>query len=68
MKMVKAIWIGALPHPYLASIGSMNRVQPYCRLAIITRQMMPSTNWRQRVHRDVEGTVVCEAAVILAPL
>jgi hypothetical protein len=55
MKMVKATWIAALPQWYLTSIGSMKSVQPYCRLAIITRQMMPRMSWPQRVHRDTDA-------------
>src|SRR6266498_3996363 len=31
----------------------MNSVQPYCRLAIVTRQTMPRTSWPHRVHPDV---------------
>src|SRR3954470_18854285 len=45
--------MAALPQWYFASIGSMKRVQPYCRLAIITRQMMPRTSWPHRVHLGV---------------
>src|SRR5438477_6557257 len=47
-KMLKATWIAARPQWYLASIGSTNSVQPYCRLAIITMQAMPNTSCSQR--------------------
>src|SRR5262249_2070 len=30
-------------------MGLTKSVQPYCRLAIITMQMMPKINWPQRV-------------------
>src|SRR5919108_2141365 len=30
----------------------MNSVQPYCRLAVITMQAMPSTSWPHRVHAE----------------
>ena len=48
-KMVKATCIAARPQLCLSSIGPTNSVQPYCRLAIITMQMMPKTSWPQRV-------------------
>src|SRR5262249_47438788 len=50
--MVKATWIAARPQWYFWSIGLTNRVQPYCRLAIITMQMMPKISWPQRVPSD----------------
>ena len=69
MKMVKATWIAALPQWCFASIGSMNRVQPYCRLAIITRQMMPKPSWPQRVHFEAAARAAepSDATVISAP-
>src|SRR5713101_1747665 len=51
-KMVKATWIAARPQWYFWSIGLTNRVQPYCRLAIITMQMMPKISWPHRVASD----------------
>src|SRR3989338_6548237 len=36
-------------------MGPTNSVQPYCRLAIITMQMMPKTSWLQRVASDAGG-------------
>src|SRR5262249_40952282 len=47
--MVNATWIAARPQWYFWSIGLTNSVQPYCRFAIITMQMMPKTSWPQRV-------------------
>ena len=47
-KMLNATWIAARPQWYFASIGRTNRVQPYCRLAIITMQMTPNANCNQR--------------------
>src|SRR5215813_11432763 len=51
-KMVKATWIAARPQWYFWSIGLTNSVQPYCRLAIITMQMMPKISWPHRVASD----------------
>src|SRR6201999_3894695 len=45
---VKASWIAARPQWYLASMGSTNSVQPYCRLAIIAMQTMPIASCIQR--------------------
>src|SRR6267143_609274 len=46
-KMVNVTWMAALPQWYLSPIGPTNSVQPYCRLAIITMQMMPMINCAQ---------------------
>src|SRR5262245_46935294 len=55
MKIVNATWMAARPHWCFWSMGLMNSVQPYCRLAIITVQMMPSESWPHRVHGDGAG-------------
>src|SRR6516162_3020093 len=47
-KIVKATWIAGRPQWNFWSIGLTNKVQPYCRLAIITMQTMPTTNWTKR--------------------
>src|SRR6202171_5556282 len=47
-KIVKATWIAALVQPYLSAMGLTNRVQPYCRFAIIAMQTMPISNCIQR--------------------
>src|SRR5271165_1229201 len=52
MKMLKATWMAVEPQWYFWSIGLTNNVQPYCRLAIITMQMMPKTSCPQRVPSD----------------
>ena len=44
MKMEKATWMPVRPQWCLASMGLTNSVQPYCRLATIAMQMMPTTN------------------------
>src|SRR5262245_55215918 len=44
--------MAGLPQWCLSSIGLMNSVQPYCRLAMVTRQATPSASWPQRVHSD----------------
>src|ERR1700722_19846253 len=47
-KTAKAPPIAARDQPCAFDIGSTNRFQPYCRLAIITMQTMPMINWVQR--------------------
>ena len=47
--MLNATWISAITQPCALFIGLTNKVQPYCRLAIITMQMMPASSWSQRV-------------------
>ena len=49
MKMLNANWIDASDQPCALLIGLTNSVQPYCRLAISTMQMMPTMSWPQRV-------------------
>src|SRR5215472_12113764 len=68
--MVKATWIAARPQWYFWSMGLTNSVQPYCRLAIITMQMMPKISCPQRVASDAVarvGTVVAVVVDILLP-
>src|ERR1700730_14618279 len=48
-KIVNATWMAARPQGYFSPIGQTNSVQPYCRLAIITMQMMPATSCSQRI-------------------
>src|SRR5712675_1031974 len=47
-KIVNATWIEARPQWYFWSMGLTNSVHPYCRLAIITMQTMPKSNWTRR--------------------
>src|SRR5580704_5316739 len=54
---VKASWIAARPQWNLASIGSTNSVQPYCRFAIIAMQTMPIASCSQREYGASGGTV-----------
>src|SRR6476660_5850715 len=51
--------MAARPQWYFWSIGLTNRVQPYCRLAIITMQMMPKTSCPQRVASDAVACSLC---------
>ena len=44
MKMLKAHWISATLQPRARCMGSTNRVQAYCRLAINAMQITPSHN------------------------
>ncbi len=62
-KMLKATWMAARPQPNLASIGATNSVQPYCRLAIIDMQMMPTTSCTHRFELGVRP--LASASVIL---
>src|SRR5262249_51708283 len=66
-KIVKSTGIAARPQWYFCSIGSMNSVQPYCRLAIITMQMMPRTSWPHRVHAGATAGSLADAVVISTP-
>ena len=47
--MLKAIWMSATTQPCALFIGPTNSVQPYCRLAIITMQMMTTISCHQRL-------------------
>src|ERR1041384_5317782 len=51
--------MAARPQWYFWSIGLTNRVQPYCRLAIITMQTRPKTSCPQRVASDAVACSVC---------
>src|SRR5580658_10984011 len=55
-KSVKASWIAGRPQWNLASIGSTNSVQPYCRFAIIAMQTMPIASCSQRKYVASGGT------------
>src|SRR5262249_13637341 len=71
-KMVNATWIAARPQWYFWSIGLTISVQPYCRFAILTIQMMPKINWPQRVAsaavaRDEIASVVLVVTVSSIP-
>src|ERR671930_563175 len=50
--------MAARPQWYFWSIGLTNSVQPYCRLAIITMQMMPNTSCIHRVASEVAASEV----------
>src|SRR5215510_5910041 len=65
-KMVNATWIAARPQWYFWSIGLTNSVQPYCRLAIITMQMMPKISWPQRVASDAVARDEIASDVLVA--
>src|SRR6266852_9770874 len=54
-KRVKANWIATLPQWYLASIGLMKMVQPYCRLAIMAMQMTPATSCTHGFELTIAG-------------
>src|SRR5262249_23437837 len=66
--MVNATWMAARPQWYFWSIGLTNKVQPYCRLAIITMQMMPKMSWPQRVASDATGRADAPAATVIIGL
>src|ERR1700745_2115021 len=50
-------------------MGLTNNVQPYCRLAIITMQMMPKMSWPQRVAGDAKASdrMAVDAVVMCLP-
>jgi hypothetical protein len=48
MKMLKAIWISAMPQPCAWCIGLTNSVHAYCRLAISTMHNTPSQSCNHR--------------------
>src|SRR5271170_8155204 len=62
MKTAKANWIDAMDQPWALLIGLTNSVHPYCRLAIITMQMMTKINWLQR---DVMAVGTATGAVLM---
>ena len=65
---LKAIWISAIDQPCALLIGWTNKVQPYCRLAIITMQTMPMISWSQRlVDGEPVATPVENALCMLVP-
>src|ERR1700688_1524650 len=55
MKTAKATWIEGIDQPCALLIGLTNNVHPYCRLAIITMQMMQNVSWTQRVEDDARA-------------
>ena len=57
MKMLNASWIEAIDQPCALLIGLTKSVQPYCRLAISTMQMMPKMSWLQRGASDPAALV-----------
>ena len=64
--MVNATWMAARPQWYFWSIGLTNSVQPYCKLAIITMQMMPKISWPQRVASDAVARDEIASDVLVA--
>src|ERR1700723_2877772 len=67
IKMLNASWISAIDQPCALLIGLTNSVQPYCRLAISTMQMMPTVSCPQRVVEEAavsDLTAAVEEAVI----
>src|SRR5712691_2574605 len=53
------------PHWYFWLIGSTNRVQPYCRLAMATMQAIPTTNCNTRYPRAACAALPPMAAVLI---
>src|ERR1700688_3652440 len=70
MKIANANWIEAIDQPFALLIGLTNSVQPYCRLAIITMQMMQIAKYPQRADVVVAASdlrVAVETDMISAP-
>src|SRR5262249_51838373 len=68
-KIVNATWISVLDHPNFSLIGLTNSVHPYCRLAIITMQMIPMNTCIQRYAggRWMSGAAVSTCAISSPP-
>src|ERR1035441_2575316 len=67
MNIAKANWIEAMDQPCALLIGLTNSVQPYCRLAIITMQMMLNIRLIQRVPSEANpGAFAVEIVVIFS--
>src|SRR3954453_8035359 len=65
---VKATWIAARSQPNAFWIPGTKNVQPYCRLAIITMQMTPTTSWLHGIASEALGTADhCDATDIQLP-
>src|SRR5205807_907981 len=58
--------IEAIDQPCVWLIGLTNRVQPYCRLAIITMQTTQKINWAQRVVSVTKTRSLDGAATVIA--
>ena len=70
MKMLNASWIEAIDQPCALLIGLTKSVQPYCRLAISTMQMMPKKSWPQRGAGDsaaLDATAVASTVITFRP-
>src|ERR1700722_18281527 len=67
MKIAKANWIDAIDQPCALLIGLTNSVQPYCRLAIITMQMMTIINWAQREALAVDVATGAVLTAVMVP-
>src|SRR5271169_311707 len=65
MNMAKATWIEAIDQPCALLIGLTNSVQPYCRLAIITMQMMQNMRFIQRIDSDTRAVETEPAAIAI---
>src|SRR5271169_4802002 len=65
MNMAKATWIEAIDQPCALLIGLTKSVQPYCRLAIITIQMMQNMRFIQRVDSDTRAVEPEPAAITI---
>src|SRR5580704_2247365 len=67
MKMANANWIDAIDQPCALLIGLTNSVHPYCRLAIITMQMMTIINWAQREALAVDVATGAVLTAVMVP-
>src|ERR1700744_4166757 len=69
MKIENANWIDASDQPCALLIGLTKSVQPYCRLAISTMQMMQTMSCVQRVVEEAtapDSSAAVEEAVIVS--
>src|SRR5437764_6941817 len=66
-KIVNVTWIADRLHPRVSWIGLTNKVQPYCRLAIIDMQTTPRLSCHQRPSRIATAlSLEIDAASVMA--
>src|SRR5436190_23129203 len=62
---VKATWMAPRSQPNFFWMSGTKKVQPYCRLAIITMQMTPTTSWLQRSAAEARGAAAAPDVVVI---
>src|ERR1700746_3029397 len=67
MKIEKANWIDVIDQPWALLIGLTNRVQPYCKLAIMIMQMTQIARKPQRKLEALSARARFDAVVMTYP-